>query len=507
MIIQADWQVRNSQRRYPIDEEASATGDDGTVLPEGFLVDASIWAPKYLYDESSPLRYLYVSSAMVSQHLVSLTILGCVEHLGGAEEFIPIASISLPKPIDPYKNYAVEPLLDGVMGWAVFGHYAVNGEPVSVMLSTPSQGMLAPKAARYYEYLPISGMSTYDGFSEVTGDVRIIAEPPVTAEIKDMRLYGESSDRKMLVLGLEQTQSTLEDFAGLCGKRPETNNCIKQPITSISGVAPDCNGNITITFDSEIIVRYFSNPLYPVPDPIPVRGGMCLDSVFTLDEACQKDRTLPDAAGLLPGEYTWERPCDLEIPLLQIFSDEDSFKEVQLLEGYAYTDGYIVSVTAGMGESAELAPCFATLTLAETATVRTHEVEFTDTPEGAVVGMFAFDMTNTRILLTIERNSAPAGLWKLVRYSKSLNAIESTIAQGTWGDVEIDSASITARSDRSVLVKVNGVTKATFVFDSDDEYYEPSGKAGIYVGGATALSFTPKPAVALGQYAVTDAEP
>ena len=508
MVTRADWQVRNSQRRYPIDEGASAVGDDGTVLPESFLVDANIWVPKYLYGGSNPLQFVYVSSAMVSSQLVSLTLLGCVDHLGAAQDFVPLGSVTLTKPVDAHRNYPIEPLLDGVMGWVSFGHFVAGEGSLFVAMSTPSQGSLAPKASRFYDYLPIPTAAPYESLSTVTGDVRIIADAPVTAELKDMRLYGELEDRKMLVIGLTQTEEVLSAFSGLCGKRPESGNCLKGPITSISGTKPDCTGNINIQFDSEILVRYFSNPLYPIPDPLPIRGGMCLDSVYSLNEACQKVRTLPDSSGLLPGAYTWVRPCDLDIPFSQPFNSADAFETVQISVGYAYLDGYDVYIAAGMGESAEAGPCFETLELEETATVRSHKVSFGDTPETAVVGMYAFDTINTRLLVTIERGTEPAGseagVWSVSKYNKGLRADDEVLDSGDWGDGEINSVSITAESDRSVTIKVNDTLLTSFVFASDDVYYDPSGKAGLYVGGSTKLSFAPKPSVLVSQYDVVD---
>lgn len=513
MVTHADWPIRNSQRRYPIDDGASITGNDGTVLPEGLLIDASIWAPKYEYSTGRYLQYIWVSSIMVSEHLVSLTLLGCVDPLSSPEaEFVPIGSISLPRPIDTYRNYAIEPLLDGVMGWVSFGHVAASDTPVSLSFSNPSQAMLAPKAARFYAYLPITSAKPYDSSSTVTGDVRIVAQEPVVAEIKDMRVSGETSDRTMLVLGLAQTEDILSGFAGLCGKRPESGNCMKSPITTIAGITPDCNGNINISFDAEIIVRYFSNPLYPTLDPTyPIRGGMCLDSVFSLDQACQKVQTLPDDAGLLPGEYTWVRPCDLVVPYSTIFSDEDSFKQVVILSGYAYIQEYSLYVSAGMNTSAELAPCFPTLTLVDdTDTVRSHKVTFSDTPKGCVVGMFAFDTINTRLLFKVERGNAPAGseagLWSLSEFSKALDVDLNVLAAGTWGDTEINSIIVIAKSDRTLIIKANSDVIAAVTLDTDDVYYDPMGKAGIYVGGANMLSFEPRPSVVVAQYDVTDTE-
>lgn len=515
MITRADWQVRNSQRRYPLDEGSTGTSDTGVVLPEGILVDASIWVPKYLYGGTTPLKFVCVSSIMTSEHLVSLTLLGCTADLGGApSEFVPIGSISLSKPIDTYRNYPIEPLLDGVMGWVAFGQHAMSGDPVSLAFSTPAQAMLTPKAARFYEYLPITSMSSYDSTVEILGDVRMIAQAPVTAEIKDMRISGELSDRKMLVIGLEQTENVLAEFAGLCGKRPETGNCLKGPITSIAGVPPSCDGNINITFANEIIVRNFTNPAYPVPDPIQVRGGICLDSVFNLDQACSKVRTLPDENGLLPNERSYVPPCDLEVPLTLTLSDDEAFTKLTITQGYVYMDGDSAVVAGGMDPSAELVTCLTSLVTGEAATVRTHRVDFTSTPEGCLVGMFLFDTTSTRVLFTVERGFAPdgseAGLWNLVLYDKQLEESQFIAASDVWGDGEITSISVTARSDASITVMVNETEILTYTFDPDGpqlSYYDPNGLAGVYVGGADQTTFDNRPGVSISEYSVTDEEP
>jgi hypothetical protein len=505
MITHVDWQVRNSQRRYPIDDNASATSDSGVALPESFLVDACIWVP-----QEAGINYVYVSSMSVTPQLVSITFLGCVDYMGSPSSFVPLASLSLVKPVVSYKNYAIEPLLDGVMGWAAFGHLANAADvTLSLMFSQPSQSLLTPKAARFYGNLPVASASAYDGFSTASGDVRILANQPVVAEIKDMRLYGETTDRKMLVLSLLQTENVLSQFAGLCGKRPETGNCLKTPITSIAGVGPDCTGNVQISFDSEIIVRYFTNPEYPT-DPLPVRGGLCLDSVYDLDSACAKNRTIADDAGLLPNELVWKRPCDLTLPFSTSFGSMDDLKEVVLLAGYAYLDEYSVVVTAGVQQSAELAPCFPTLTLTDSvSTRRSHKVTFSEVPRSSEVGMFVLDTVNTRVLLRVTRavlDNPESGLWSLSRFNKGLNAPESTLAAGIWGESDISSVSVTVTSDREIIVKVNGETLVSATLDEGDVYFDADGKAGVYVGGVVKFDYTPKPAVTISNYQVAEGD-
>lgn len=512
MITYLDWQVRNSQRKYPIDEACSAADDSGTPLPESFLVDANIWAPKYLYDPTHPLRFVYLSSAQISASMVSLTILGCTDHLGSAEaQFVPLGAVSLIKPVDPYRNYPIEPLLDGVMGWVSFGHTVSGDANLALRFSRPDQAMFVPKSARFYDYLPIPDVSVYEGTSKVAGDVRIVAQPPFVAEIKDMRLDGETQDRKMLVISLLQTEEVMGSFAGPCGKRPETGNCVNTPITSIAGVAPDCSGNINIQFDPEIIVRNFTNPFYPMLDPLPYRGGICLDAGFTVDQMCSKVQTLPDDNGILPGTYSYERPCDLTVPFTTSFSDADSFKQVQLTSGYVYMHDHTAYITAGVQQAAELAPCLATLQLShEYPTARQHKATFGDVPYRASVGMFVLDTGDTRILAKATRgkDEDTPGTWSVVKYNKGLQQEEQVFGSGSIpAGGSISSISIKVTSERKVSVAM-GVGSASFQLDPDDVYFDPTGKAGVYIGGAdTGYGYIARPAVSVTGYEAKDVAP
>jgi hypothetical protein len=503
MIVYADWQVRNAQRKYPLDENASAAGDDGVQLPESFLVDVQIWVPKYVYDDLETLRYVYLASAQVSSQLVSLTLLGCTDALGSPNaQFVPLASLALVKPVVPYKNYAVEPLLDGVMGWVAFGHLVAGDGTFSLLFSQPDQSMLIPRAVRYYDYLPIPSITAEGGFSQISGDVKISGELPIIAEIKPMRLFGETSDRDMLVIGLQQTENTLAEFSGRCGKRPETGNCLKTPITSISGITPDCAGNIQLEFAPEIMIRYFSNPLYPAVDPInPLRGGMCLDTLYSLDQACNKVQTLPDDAGFLPGEFVWSRPCDLHLPFSVTFTGPGDLKGAQVTAGFHWFDGYDLWLSAGYNPSAEITTCFKTVDTALIGnTYREHTVNFGNTPNNAEVGIFVCDLINTRVLLTVIKG----GAWAVTRWSKALNAADSTLAGGSWGAGDITSLSATMYHTRRLVLKANGGVLLDYTFSDSDIYYDPTGQVGAYVGGSSIGDPTMHPAVQVTSYSVSD---
>lgn len=555
MITHIDWYVRNGQRKYPIDESCSAIGDDGTLLPEGFLVDASIWAPNQPYS----IKYVYVSSASVTDNLVSLTLLGCTDHLGSAlATFVPLGAVSLTKPVVPYKNYPVEPLLSGVMGWVVFGHIVDSSERISLSFSTPKQSLLAPKAASFYDVPPIYGAGVYgDDSTRLYGDVLVNAQSPIVSEVKTMDLavnagsfvtgvtytihtvgdtnfmaVGASANtvgvsftatgsgsgtglattpKQMLVLSLEGTEAVLSGFSGTCGRRPETGNCVHTPITSVGGVEPDCNGNITVDFSPEIIVRNFINPDFPDKDPVNYyRGGICLDSLYSINDMCDKTPVLPDKNGNLPGVVPYTPPCDMDIPFNTSFSSTASFKDVQVLTGYAYAYSGTAYLAAGMLPNAEAVACVPS---APASGVRTHTVTFKNTPNNSMPGLFVCDYGTTRLLLTVDVGTLNAGIlrhWSFCKYNKVTQKVTGTITSGLWQEgLSVPSLSIAVASTGTIKITVGELDPVIVNMSVSDPYFNPTGMAGIFVGGTyagSADSSYPKDAVALDSYSIEDTE-
>jgi hypothetical protein len=133
------------------------------------------------------------------------------------------------------------------------------------------------------------------------------------------------------------------------------------------------------------------------------------------------------------------------------------------------------------------------------AAYRTHTINFAETPSGAEVGIFAYDTTNTRILLRAQRG----GEWSVVKWSKALDAVEHTYASGICGDTPILSATVKAYKSGQLVMSA-GSAIATVVFAEGDIYYDPTGKAGGYVGGYHYGDIGFKPAVGVSSYTVGD---
>ena len=487
MIIFQDWLVRNSQRKYPVDENASLIDDAGVPFPEGFLVDANIWVPKYSYG-TKELRFLYISSASSTDSLVSLTLLGATDpikpavgedaQVGPEPEFVPIAVLTVPKPVELYKNYAISPLLKGVSGWVAFGQ-GVDKQLNSSFLN-PEQSMLAPKSCRYYDNLPVRLFTTEQGFSNAVGDVIIVASDPMVATVKTM-LVNEIPKRAM-VLELTRDAAVLSDYAGPCGGKPESGSCNHTAITSISGVVPDCDGNIQVIFDG-VTVRYFDH-------------GMCIDSPISLADVCGQTSGLPDENGVLPGEVVWTRPCDLTTPYVADLGDVAVLDELVLDGGAAYWDPVDEKIIMGAAgyPSGSLAPCLQTVPLDGSVEFRTHHIEFA-VENGSMPGVSLLENLQTRIVVENSYDDEGVGTARVFKYKKFLHEEGDVLAADLPASGDI---SVSIYPSGRIVVDLGGVEALDYTFEPSDPYWDPNGKVGAYIGGPFSTN------VALTGYSVTD---
>lgn len=290
MIRNHNWYNLNSTRHYPLDDNATGETDSGTQLPNNILLDCHIRYPE------SVGRYLHISSASVTENLVTLTFLASnttsfeTPEADATDTFVPVAAITLTKPIDYYVHHAISPMYPGVGGWVVFGHGIE--ENFEGKFTTSEQALLAPKASRDYRTLPISSIRKQDTNVALTGLVTI--ESSQTVEVVKATRTILGAERDVLVLRLSDLfdRNLLKLMRGACGDRPESNTCDPPGIEFINNVTPDCDGNLTINFIGH-------GHATPYEDNV---GGLLVNTGVGLSEACPVD-VLPDSKGKLPNEY------------------------------------------------------------------------------------------------------------------------------------------------------------------------------------------------------------
>jgi hypothetical protein len=294
MIRNHNWYNLNSTRHYPLDDNATGETDSGTQLPNDILLDCHIRYPE------SVGRYLHISSATVTENLVTFTFLASnttsfeTPAALATDTFVPVAAITLTKPIDYYVHHAISPMYPGVGGWVVFGPGVE--ESFEGKFTTAEQAILAPKASRDYRALPISSIRKQDTSTALTGLVTI--ESSQTVEVIKATRTILGLERDVLVLRLSDLfdRNLLKLMRGACGGRPESNSCDPPGIGFLNDVMPDCDGNITINFVGH-------GHATPYEDDV---GGILVNTGVGLSEACPVD-LLPGSDGTLPNEY--EDPC------------------------------------------------------------------------------------------------------------------------------------------------------------------------------------------------------
>ncbi len=265
----------NSTRSYPLADDATGTADDGAQLPNDILVDCTLRFPV----EAG--KYAYVGGVTVTARLVTVLIMAA-DDVNADGGFVPLASITLQKPVQPFVHYPLAARYPGVGGFIVFQN---TDAPFAGRFSAPRQGLLLPRCARFDTNLPIPNLRKLSRDIGLTGLVTLKAGTDI--EIVKETLLIDERDQDAIVIRLTDVpgRNVLSEYIGPCGHRPESNNCDKEAIQSINEAIPDCNGNLTITFVGLQTAPYTGDG-----------PGVTLDQGVGLDDVCTA-RALTTATG------------------------------------------------------------------------------------------------------------------------------------------------------------------------------------------------------------------
>jgi len=281
-VVFADWMNSNELRNYPLHDSATKQGASGALMPDGLIADLNIMLPE------SAGRFAFISSAAITPGLVSFTILATdtdplqptpsassSSSSSPGSAFVPVASITVAKPVTIYKHYAIEALYPGVAGWVAFGS-DVDEVTGSYRFLHPIDGLLCSKAVRAYRDLPVTSLGKTGRLTELTGLVQLLGSDGIVVGKSVRTINGRR--REVITIGLDLTidpVAVLRQFAGTCGPRPEDRTCPQgKPFLTINGVTPDCDGNIDIVFEGLDVTQV------GIPD------GQMIDLPVGLDDVC-----------------------------------------------------------------------------------------------------------------------------------------------------------------------------------------------------------------------------
>lgn len=320
-----DFYDLNESRPYPVSDEATAVDDSGNKLPSRLIADLHLAFPQ------AAGRRAMLGGVTVTKKIATVTILATDMPLSPSS-FVPLAAISLSKPIDAHRMYPLEALYPGAGGWIVFGSAAADrgdaAEEYTGKFLTPAQSILLPSTAKAYEDLPVSSLSRLGNATPLTGlvtlragnDIEIVKEcrevpanpPPEAAPDCDPNI---SQLRDVIVIRLAETppgtdnpRNLFDAYRGPCGARPESQNCgDPAPIEFLASVPPDCCGNIDVRFRgcaslSEVVEVATVDPDTEMVLATQTTCGVVVDCSLSLLEACVTPDRLPTIDGVLPNQ-------------------------------------------------------------------------------------------------------------------------------------------------------------------------------------------------------------
>lgn len=291
MLRNLSWYALNATRCYPVDDGASLLDDAGTVLPSDIIADLRLVFPRRYG------RFAYISSVTVTDRIVTVTLLGSTTENGG--DLSPLAAISIPQPVQPWRTYVLEPQVSNVGGWIVFGGGV--SRTYRGRFSSCAQTRLHGRAATATAALPVKGLSKLHDATPLSGLVTLKAGSDLVIEAAEVTIDDVLRDviRIRLRDPKGNTDNVFDQYKGQCGQRPESQNCgDPQPIEAINDVTPDCCGKITLRF------RGCAQPSLITND----RSAATLDCDIGLGDVCDTQSKLPAAGGDLPGQY--DNQCD-----------------------------------------------------------------------------------------------------------------------------------------------------------------------------------------------------
>lgn len=243
-IRNQNWYNANESRRYPLDDQSTGLDDAGVEIRDNVLADCDIRFSSELGG------CLYVQGITVSRGLVSVVFGAAAdsEQLTGHT----VAAVTVERPVTKYRHYDITPLAPGIDGWVVFG--SGIEEDCQFRFTQPRQSIVATRCADAYSPLPIPSMKKVGVGSALADVITFEGLTPIKITHEKIKPDPENdAEVDALVFRLDTQQITLDynplsEFLSPCGGRPDSGTCGKEPVETINGVEPDCNGNIVIEF-------------------------------------------------------------------------------------------------------------------------------------------------------------------------------------------------------------------------------------------------------------------
>lgn len=209
-----EWQNENALRAYPLTDDAKAA----SVLPTWLISDLKVTCTAE-FDE------IYVSSAYVSQTLVSVAISG---RAGNGQPVGLLARTVTRDELEPYRAYSMDSLSGKAHGAVAFGEIPADAQPFKATFA-PGEASIVDTAVTRVAAPGVTGIR--DPYHDVlaTGIVDFSGG-------NGFRTAVDPSDPQTIVVTLDD--ATRDATTSVCDASPSFQECNETPVRTINGVAP-----------------------------------------------------------------------------------------------------------------------------------------------------------------------------------------------------------------------------------------------------------------------------
>ncbi len=217
--VSAEWQNENALRAYPLADDCRAAD----VLPTWLVTDMRVTV-------DASYERIYVSSAYVSASLVSVAVSG----VKGGREVGLLAKTLTRDELEPYAAYSMD-VIGQASGLVAFGE--IPDFASFDLRFGPDDAPLAEAAVTHARAPGVTRIVDAAYGAEATGIVDLSGN-------SEFRTYLDADGFVVVELADMYRDMT----TSVCNSTPAYSACGRTPVKTISGVAPDESGKITLRF-------------------------------------------------------------------------------------------------------------------------------------------------------------------------------------------------------------------------------------------------------------------
>jgi len=243
-IVTKEFLNENAFSNYPIDAEATYEPykvEDVSRI-NSLLLDLRISIPYNIANTA------FIAGIKVSESLVSVIIMGVknsinyVAHVPPQPNFnsseydafsaVVLGTVTADRTLALTQTpIAISGELPGVGGWVVFGPGIENTGSWS--FSGPESSMISSLAVSRYDYSGVTTIAKKGFQATLDGNISLVGQNGIEV-VED---YSNTISIKFSGT-VSEIKTSLSEYKGECGLRPETNTCTFNPIKSINNINP-----------------------------------------------------------------------------------------------------------------------------------------------------------------------------------------------------------------------------------------------------------------------------